>query len=157
MSITLSNPAVVRDAFEKALATHSQERGHFFLARFLGFELTYSDESCTVVFAVREDLCNPRGLLHGGVVATALDVAMGHLTQHVAACGAATAGLTVQYFRAVRTGTVRATARIARKGSRLWFLEADLVGADGERLASASSTVALAQGDETTPSRTHSQ
>ena len=136
--------AAARAAFDVAVDTHSQELGHFFLARFFGFEVGYVDETCTVAFDVREDLCYPRGLLQGGVIATALDVAMAHLAQHLARRGAATANLAVQYLRGVQTGRVQATARVARKGASLWFLEANLLAADGERIASASATLALA-------------
>jgi uncharacterized protein (TIGR00369 family) len=133
----------VRAAFETAVESHSQELGRFFLARYLGFDVRYADETCTVAFEVREDLCNPRGLLQGGVIATALDVAMAHLTQHLAGCGASTANLSVQYLSSVRAGQVQAKAWVARKGTRLWFLESDLRAPDGERVASASATLAL--------------
>lgn len=146
--------APARRAFDAAVDTHTQELGQFFLARFFGFEVAYAQETCTVAFDVREDLCNPRGLLQGGVIATALDVAMAHLAQHLAQRGAATAQLSVQYLRGVQRGRVQATARVARKGTSLWFLEADLLALDGERIASASATLALAP-SETQPHETH--
>lgn len=138
------NVALARRAFDTAVDTHSQELGRFFLARFFGFEVTYEQETCTVAFDVREDLCNPRGLLQGGVIATALDVAMAHLAQHLTHRGAATAQLSVQYLHSVQRGRVQATARVARKGASLWLLEADLLVPDGERIASACATLALA-------------
>jgi uncharacterized protein (TIGR00369 family) len=51
----------------------------FFLARFLGLEISYGDEVCVVEIEVRDFMFNPQGSLHGGVIAFALDVAMGHL------------------------------------------------------------------------------
>lgn len=148
--------AAARAAFEAAVDTHAQEPGHFFLARLLGFEVGYAGETCTVAFDVREDLCNPHGLLQGGVIATALDVAMAHLAQHLARRRAATANLCVQYLRGVQAGHVQARARVARKGASLWFLEADLLAATGERMASATATLALAPAAPAAPSERRS-
>jgi uncharacterized protein (TIGR00369 family) len=51
----------------------------FFLARFLGLDISYGDEVCVIEIEVKEFMFNPQGSLHGGVIAFALDVAMGHL------------------------------------------------------------------------------
>ena len=68
-----------RDAFEAALRTHRPGFGTFFLARFLGLEIDYADETCVVEFEIRDFMFNPQGSLNGGFIATVLDISMGHL------------------------------------------------------------------------------
>ena len=69
-----------REAFEKALADHRQQFGHFFLAKLFGLEISYpDDERCVVELEVKDFMFNPQGTLHGGVIAFMLDISMGHL------------------------------------------------------------------------------
>ena len=63
-----------RAAFERAAAGEREAFGGFFLARFLGLEISYPGEACEVRFAARDFLFNPQGSLHGGVLATVLDM-----------------------------------------------------------------------------------
>ncbi len=53
-----------RRAFESALDSHDQAFGTFFLARLLGFEITYEADACSVVFEVHDFMFNPQGTLH---------------------------------------------------------------------------------------------
>src|SRR5258708_34410349 len=64
---------------ETAVGDGSHEFGSFFLSRLFGMKVAYEDESCIVSFEVEPFLYNPQGSLHGGVLATALDISMGHL------------------------------------------------------------------------------
>jgi len=143
----LRDPAAVRVALERALETHEQVLGSFFLAKFFGFHISYPSENCCVEFEVQDFLQNPRGSLHGGVTATALDIAMGHLVQHLGGPGA-TVDLSVQYFRAPQVGRVRCTASVVHRGRRLWFVRAHAEDEDGNPVAAATATMAL-QGPET--------
>ena len=63
----------------EADSSDKQEFGSFYLSRFLGFKTTYKDDLCIVTFEAKSPMFNPQGTLHGGVIATALDVSMGHL------------------------------------------------------------------------------
>lgn len=141
----LRDLGAVRAAFERAIESHSQVLGQFFLARYLGLEVRYEDGRCIVEFDVREDLLNPAGRLQGGVIATALDVSMVHLVQHLVAGPAATVDLGVQYHRGVSTGRLRSEAGIVHRGKTLWFAQAAITGATGERIASGRATIALAR------------
>jgi hypothetical protein len=71
-----AHPAVAR-----AAPAARPEFGEFFLARFLGLDISYHDQArtCTVVLPYAAHLCNPQGSMHGGVITTAMDVSMGHL------------------------------------------------------------------------------
>ena len=56
-----------------------QDFGSFYLSRFLGFKVCYEDNKCLVNFEAKSPMFNPQGTLHGGIIATAMDVSMGHL------------------------------------------------------------------------------
>ena len=72
---------------DRANATEAHEFGSFFLSRLFGFEIGYRDKICEVRFDVTSELTNPMGTLHGGVLATALDVSIGHLLFYSTGCG----------------------------------------------------------------------
>ena len=130
---------VARGAFERALAQHEQAFGQFFLAKLLGFEITYPDDTCQVEFPVQDFMYNPQGSLHGGVIALAMDVSMGHLLNRLQGPGA-TLEMKVQYLRAVRGGNAVATGRVLRRGREIAFLESRLIDAEGKLAAMATST-----------------
>ena len=131
--------AAARAVFEQALATQEPEFGRFFVARFLELEVGFTADSCVVELPVRDFLFNPQGSLHGGVIATVLDIAMGHLIQH--SVGAATTlEMKTQFLKAVRGGRLRAEGRFLRRGRRVFFMEARLHDDSGDLVAAATST-----------------
>ena len=141
----IAGTEAAREVFESAVRSHSQELGEFFLAKLLGFEVSYAADACIVDFHAHEYLLNPRGTLHGGVLATAMDVAMTHLVQHLQG-PATTVDVQVQYHSAVKAGALRCEARAVHRGGTLWFMEARVMSADGKRVASGTSAVMLASG-----------
>jgi uncharacterized protein (TIGR00369 family) len=95
--------------------------------------------------------CNGRGFLHGGVIATLADNAMGlSLVQAVrrgseaaAQRSAVTVSLAVDYLATARLGQwLEISPRILRAGGSLGFVDA-LVTADGTLIARASATFRL--------------
>jgi uncharacterized protein (TIGR00369 family) len=130
--------ARARAAFERAAAGTREVFDDFFITRFLGLDITYPDDKCVVVFEIEDFMLNPRGGLHGGVLATALDITMGHLINHNGAPGA-TLELKVQYFSAPTAGRVICTGDALRRGGT-WFLRADARTEDGTLIAYATST-----------------
>jgi uncharacterized protein (TIGR00369 family) len=133
------NEAVAREAFEQAMATHNQDFGEFFLIRFYGMEVEYTDEECRISFEVKDYMHNPQGGLHGGVIAFVLDISMGHLLYRRSGPGA-TLEMKVQYLTVARSGRVTCTARFLRHGKSISALRAELVDADGEMVAYGTST-----------------
>lgn len=131
--------ARARAAFDQALAEHSQEFGKFFLARLYGFEITYPDQECEVAFEARDFMFNPQGTLHGGVIATALDVSMGHLLRRIAGPGT-TLEFKVQFLSAIRGGRVRCRGRVVRLGKSIAFLSSEARDADDRPAAFATAT-----------------
>ncbi len=129
-----------REAFEHALATQEPAFGTFFLAKFLGFEITYPDDTCRVAFSVRDYMFNPQGSLHGGIAASALDVSMGHLIHHVTGKPGLTLEMKVQYMRPARPGPVVCTGRFLKQGRSISPMEARMTDLDGKLLAMATAT-----------------
>ena len=136
-----------RAHFETALGGHAQAFETFFFARFLGLEFEYlpaeagdaDKEVCRVTFPVTDMLKNPQGSLHGGAMASAMDISMGHLVAKVAGPGA-TIEMKIQFMRPVTEGTVTCEGRFTRRGRSMSFMESRLFGEDGELSALATAT-----------------
>ena len=112
-----------RQAFEAALESYRPEFGRFFLARFLGLEISYADEVCVVEIDVKDFMFNPQGSLHGGVIAFALDVSMGHLIKRSIGRAGITLEMKTQYLRSAGVGRVRCEGRFLKKGRSIVSLE----------------------------------
>jgi uncharacterized protein (TIGR00369 family) len=131
-----------KNMLARALREERQEFGSFFLSRLLGIEVSYAGESCIVTFEALETMSNPQGTLHGGMLATALDISMGHLLHHVAGAGT-TLEMKVQYLAPVTGGLVRCEGSFLRKGRRFFFLQSQAWRHDGALVAHATSTWTL--------------
>lgn len=138
---------MARAHFEKALDDHEQAFESFFFSRFLGLGFEYLPEGvpdaekevCRLTFPVTDMLRNPQGSLHGGAMASAMDISMGHLVKKIAGPGA-TIELKVQFMRPVVEGTVACEGRFTKKGRSLSFMESRLFGPDGKLAALATAT-----------------
>ena len=130
-----------RAQLDRALDDHEQAFERFFFARFLGLSFAYLPEGvpdpekgiCRLTFAVTDMLKNPQGVLHGGVMASAMDISMGHLLAKVAGPGA-TIEMKVQFMRPVAQGLVTCEGRFTKRGRSLSFMESHLYD-DQMRLA----------------------
>lgn len=139
--------AAARARFEDALATHHQEFQTFFLARLLGLDFAFLPEDapdadkevCRASFEALDFMCNPHGKVHGGIVAMALDIAMGHLVNK-AAGRSATLEIKAQYLRALTPGPATVEGRFLRRGRTVSFMESRLWDADGRLTATATAT-----------------
>jgi len=81
-------------------------------------------------------------IVHGGLVATLLDTAMGGACHSVLDGGATflTADLHADFLRPTRPGTLRAHGRVVHQTKRTVFCSAELHDTDGNHLASARCT-----------------
>ena len=129
-----------RHAFDEALRTQRPEFGAFFLAKLFGLEISYPDDTCIVAFTVRDFMFNPQGSLHGGVIAMALDISMGHLIKRTIGRPGITLEMKTQYLRPALAGTVRCEGRFLRRGRSINYIESRMTDADGKLLAVATST-----------------
>jgi uncharacterized protein (TIGR00369 family) len=102
------------------------------------------DGGARIAFEAGEEHLNPAGTLHGGVLATLVDTAMGQAVRTTTGEGEvpATSQLTVTYLRPGKTGALVVTARLRTRGEHLTVCEAD-VEQDGKALAHAVATFAL--------------
>ena len=99
------------------------------------------DGSRVVVDAADEHL-NPHGSVHGGLLATMLDVAMGEAVAEAGGDRPVTVALTVTYLEPGRAGRLEATARVRKRGKRLLIVEGE-VTQDGDVLADALGTFSV--------------
>jgi uncharacterized protein (TIGR00369 family) len=102
------------------------------------------DGSAQISFQARDEHLNRAGTLHGGVLATLVDTAMGVAVRSAADDGdvPATSQLTVTYLRPGTPGHLEVTAKVRTRGEHLTVCEAD-VEQDGRSLVHAVATFAL--------------
>jgi uncharacterized protein (TIGR00369 family) len=118
------------------------------IANLLGMALAEVDDGRAVfTLTPDESMFNPIGAVHGGVVCTLLDSALGcalHTTLP-AGKGYTSVEIKVSYVKAVRpsSGLLTATGRVVRVGSRVGFTEGEVTDASGAVVATASSTLLL--------------
>ena len=105
-----------RQRFQTALETYSQDFGSFFLARLLGLEIRYTDDSCVVTVPVDDFLFNPQGSYHGGLLTTVMDVSMGHLIRHSTGNAGLTLEMKTQFLRPLTSGPATCIGRFLRRG-----------------------------------------
>jgi uncharacterized protein (TIGR00369 family) len=111
----------------------------------LGIWITEVSEG-RVVFAAEpgEHHYNPLGTVHGGVIATLLDSALGCAVQSLLPAGTTytTLELKVNYLRPVtaKTGTVYSEGKIIHLGGRIATAEARLTDAAGKLYAHGTTT-----------------
>jgi uncharacterized protein (TIGR00369 family) len=101
------------------------------------------DGSAQVAFTAREEHLNAAGTLHGGVLATLVDTAMGAAVRSTVDDDVpATSQLTVTYLRPGKPGDLTVTARVRTRGEHLTVCDAD-VEQDGKGVVHAVATFAL--------------
>jgi len=111
----------------------------------LGAEVSATGEGeATVRFEAREEHLNPAGTLHGGVLATLVDTAMGMAVRTATGDDdvPATSQLTVTYLRPGKPGPVSVRAQVRTRGEHLTVCDAD-VEQDGHDLVHAVATFAV--------------
>jgi len=121
------------------------------IANALGFALADVGDG-TAVFEVTpaEYHYNPIGVVHGGLLATLLDSAMGCAVHSTLALGTAytTLELKVNYVRPAtqRTGPLRCEARVLHRGRRSATAEGKVFDGEGKLYAHATTTCLVMEG-----------
>lgn len=128
-----------RVAFDLAMETQKPQFEEFFLARLLGLAFDYTDGKCTITFEPKDFMFNPQGSLHGGIIATVLDISMGHLLNRTQGPGT-TLEMKTQYVKAARHGKIRCCGEFVRRGRSISFLKATMTDEEGATVAFATST-----------------
>jgi acyl-coenzyme A thioesterase 13 len=114
------------------------------LGRWLDGTLVAAEEGAlTADFQVRDEMLNPAGLLHGGVIAAIMDDLIGAAVytlgqQHLFV----SLNLNVDYLYGARLGeTVRARAEVVKQGKKIMHVDCRLTNADGRLLAKGTSNL----------------
>ena len=100
------------------------------------------DGVARVVVDTADEHLNPHGTVHGGVLATMLDVAMGEAVATTGGESPVTVSLTVTYLEPGRPGRLEATARVRKRGKRLIVVEGQ-VEQEGDVVADALATFSV--------------
>ena len=97
---------------------------------------------CTI--ELREDLVNPHGVLHGGVIYSMADTGMGGALYSLLAAeeGCATRRITIKYSRPVETGTVICDTKVLHRRGQLAELDS-VIRADSRIVARARGVYAI--------------
>ena len=98
-------------------------------------------EDGRVVLDAGDEHLNPHGSVHGGVLATMIDVAMGAAVRDGTDGTPVTVSLSVSYLEPGRAGRLEATATVRKRGRRLTVVAAE-VTQDGDVVADALGTFA---------------
>lgn len=112
-------------------------------AQLLGMELIAMEPgAATVTMAMRKELEQPAGLMHGGATAALIDTATAFAVATTFEHGdnAATVDLTVHYLRPVKKGSVRCEAKLLRAGRKLLTVSAEVFNDDDKLVATALAT-----------------
>jgi uncharacterized protein (TIGR00369 family) len=134
-----------RDGYERLAAIKAGEAAPPPVVAALGLTLEDLERGRTVFSLVADELHeNPMGTMHGGVVATLVDTAMGCALSSTLPADASftTLELSTKYVRAITTGTGRvyAEGRVVHAGGRVATTDARVYDEAGSLYAHATST-----------------
>jgi uncharacterized protein (TIGR00369 family) len=108
---------------------------------------TADDGTARLELDATEQHLNDAGTVHGGVLATLVDTAMGQAVRSLTDEDdvPATSQLTITYLRPGTPGTLEVTGRVSKQGEHLTVCEAE-VEQDGRTLVHALATFAVLHG-----------
>ena len=125
------------------------EYGQFPLRTFLGIDLEDVEPGRVVArVEIADDLLNPNGSVHGGVIFTMIDTAMGNATMSMLDEGqfCTTIELQIRFLRPVVSGLLEATVFVVKPGRKVFHLEARVHDDGGKLIATGAGTFAVISG-----------
>jgi uncharacterized protein (TIGR00369 family) len=132
------------ETVEKAASSvRATRRGRFFLAYFLDFKAQQNEDgSVTASIPVQEAISNGQDMVHGGIIATLADSAMGLLAETLAPEGhmVVTSNLNITYLSPGRGTRLDATARAVKVGRTTVVMECMVCNESGKEIALATAT-----------------
>ena len=118
----------------------------------LGLRLVETGEGTAVVeMATTEDMANASGFVHGGMISTLADSAMGRSLRTLSpgVARAMSYDLKLNFINAAKIGeNLRATGRVVHAGRRTVVTECQIEGRDGKLVATASATFVVTRQKE---------
>jgi uncharacterized protein (TIGR00369 family) len=122
-----------------------EERPHF--AGLVGVDWLDDDpDHARARLRIRDDLRQPFGLMHGGVISTLVESACSRATAlAVLGDGMAAIGqsISVNFARPISEGSAEVRARARHRGRTTWIWEAEVLDDAGNLCASALMTIAV--------------
>lgn len=112
-------------------------------AKLLGIEIEdVGMGTATLTLAVRKELTQNHGVVHGGAIASLIDTAMAFAIIPLLSVKekVTTVDLTISYLRPVTDGQMRASAKVIRAGRRLISVSAEVFNSNQTLTATALST-----------------
>lgn len=88
------------------------------------------DGTSTVTLEAEAQHLNTYGSVHGGAIATLVDVAMGGAVAAAGADAPVTIEMKVTYLEPGRPGRLRADAKVRKRGKRITIVEAEVTQGD---------------------------
>jgi uncharacterized protein (TIGR00369 family) len=155
-TITWTDPARARfqlrglDGYERLVAMRRGDAAPPPAVALVGLSLDEVERGRTVFSIVADELHeNPMGTMHGGIVATLVDTAMGCAVSSTLAADASftTLELKTNYVRAITnaTGRVFAEGKVVHSGGRVATTEARVYDESGTLYAHATSTCMISR------------
>lgn len=118
----------------------------------MGFQLVEAGSGTAVVdMTATEDMANVSGFVHGGIISTLADSAMGRSlrTLEPGVTRAMSFDLKLNFINAAKIGErLRATGKVVHAGRRTVVTECRVEGKDGRLVATASATFAVTREKE---------
>jgi uncharacterized protein (TIGR00369 family) len=121
------------------------------VAQLIGFRLTEVEPGRAVVeLEASSRHANPMGTLHGGVLCDIADAAMGIAYASRLGPGESftTLELKINFLRPVWSGKLRAIGKIVKGGYTIGLAECDILNAEEQLVARASSTCMTLRGEQ---------
>ena len=108
----------------------------------VGVDVRYEDGAAVVSLDADESHLNGHGSVHGGLLATLADIAMGAVLNAATAQDAApvTVSLVMTYLEPAPPGPTHARGTITRQGKRITITGAEITSEDGSVVATAVGT-----------------
>lgn len=102
-------------------------------ANLVGFRIvSQSPGESRLEITVRDELFNPNGVVHGGVLFAMADTGMGAALHQMLSEGelCATINCSISYFKSVNSGTVSCVSKVINRGRSIATLESEIWNAD---------------------------
>ncbi|CCH54703.1 thioesterase superfamily protein [Fibrisoma limi BUZ 3] len=141
MESTSSNPRL--DFFRSLIGQSTQHSPSPFGRWLHGTLQSVEPNRMVATYAVREEMTNPTGVLHGGAAAAIMDELVGMTVYALGREYAYTSvNLNVDFLSAARLNDVlTATAQIVRAGKNIIHCEATITAADGKIIAKCATNL----------------
>ncbi len=126
--------------------TEDVQYGEFPLKSFLEMTIEGPEPGIgTAHVQIGDHHLNPNGVVHGGVLFTMVDTAMGKATMSVLDEGrfCASVEVNLRFIRPASEGALTAVAEVLKRGRGIVHLQARVTGGDDRLIATAAGTFAI--------------